>query len=788
MRSRSRRVGAIASSVVALMLVAATGASAADPCPNAAFRTGFGAQLPDCRAYEQVSPEQNQGNAAQPYQPNVGPRPGWTSSDGSNVLYAPVGPSADDVVRGAPFPQVAHRTAAGWTNRPAANGPTPGAQITGLTLSLGNQVLTADRTGFAFVSRLPFTADNTSGLVSRDPYNPTDSFYGVDLARGDRVDWVSRPAQGAPVPGGEQANSMVPVGGSDDLSTLYFASEAVLTDAERVSGRQNIGLYKWQNGTLTPAGVLPDGSLDHGGSSPANIVGVSTFAYYAYVSPVVNAFAHPVADDGKTLLFVSPAAGTDPKQLYLAREGRSTVQISKPANATGSVAGTQGISPAIAADTASTVAAAMSEDGHYVWFSTVDQLTPTAPADPAVTKSYRYDVHAGTLTYLPEVDYVGGATRWLYRTSFDGSHALFEGAGGALKISRVGQAPVTVADGFFDPSTGTTTPPAIDARFSRDGKVLVFTSPIALRGATGHADGTSQLYRYTEDDDRLECVSCGSADATDPGTAAISHWRINGANGSAERVEATTDSRALSDDGGTVFFDTPAALVPEDHNDVNDVYRWHDGTLRLVSSGAAPATAGLTGTGLGGSYFVDSSASGNDVFFTSFQGLVPGDHDSDYDLYDARVNGGFPPPSPPPAPCSGEACKPPANAMPATPVAGSVAFTGSGNLPASTKAKPSTKVAVATLKTVTGSAASLKVRVSTAGSIAVSGPSVKRVSRSAQKAATYTVRVALTAKAKRSLARHSALKVKVKVSFTSKAGATTSKTVTLSFKLAGRAR
>ncbi|HTA34323.1 MAG TPA: hypothetical protein VK721_12960, partial [Solirubrobacteraceae bacterium] len=44
------------SALVAGSLLSAPVALAEAPCPNEAFRTGYSARLPDCRAYERVSP------------------------------------------------------------------------------------------------------------------------------------------------------------------------------------------------------------------------------------------------------------------------------------------------------------------------------------------------------------------------------------------------------------------------------------------------------------------------------------------------------------------------------------------------------------------------------------------------------------------------------------------------------------------------------------------------------------------------------------------------------------
>lgn len=172
-------------------------------CANTAIRVEQNAtQLPDCRAYEQVSPTRKEGNAVEEYGTTYGPDPGWTSPVGDNLIYNVIGPLTENDVRGAPFPQAAQRTASGWTNRPAINGPIAAAPINGQVLELFFQYPTTDRTGLEFSSLLPFTPDNTSGVVSQDPLFGGDDYFSANLARGDRVDWISRPtpAAGPPKP------------------------------------------------------------------------------------------------------------------------------------------------------------------------------------------------------------------------------------------------------------------------------------------------------------------------------------------------------------------------------------------------------------------------------------------------------------------------------------------------------------------------------------------------------------------------------------------------------------
>jgi hypothetical protein len=131
-------------------------------------------------------------------------------------------------------------------------------------------------------------------------------------------------------------------------------------------------------------------------------------------------------------------------------------------------------------------------------------------------------------------------------------------------------------------------------------------------------------------------------------------------------------SRPLSSDGRWAFFNSPDALVPGDVNGRVDAYEYdfETGRVGLLSSGRASSD----------SYFLDASASGRDVFFVTRERLVGWDVDASYDLYDARVGGGFPEPVIPPAACQGDACKTGA-AVPVAPGAvASSGFDGKGDV------------------------------------------------------------------------------------------------------------
>jgi hypothetical protein len=190
-------------------------------------------------------------------------------------------------------------------------------------------------------------------------------------------------------------------------------------------------------------------------------------------------------------------------------------------------------------------------------------------------------------------------------------------------------------------------------RVTPNGQVVVFA---AAGEFAGFGPGAKQIYRWHAGDG-LQRIS--AEPGFDP-TANASIGAYPGLTGNpreelflAHRARANV-GRVMSDDGSRVFFETSEALVNRDVNGVTDVYEWHDGTIRLVS----------TGTG-GKALYHENSADGKTVFFTTFNRVLPDwDHNSKRDLYVARPDGGLPPPPGPPD-CTGESCQSPRSAPPA---------------------------------------------------------------------------------------------------------------------------
>jgi hypothetical protein len=92
-------------------------------------------------------------------------------------------------------------------------------------------------------------------------------------------------------------------------------------------------------------------------------------------------------------------------------------------------------------------------------------------------------------------------------------------------------------------------------------------------------------------------------------------------------AETNIDFGAASNDGTRVYFDTTARLVPEDTDDLSDIYlRTADGTVTLAS----PTPAGV---GEGPHSVVATSRNGLRLLEATAEGLAPGDNPG-FDIYE----------------------------------------------------------------------------------------------------------------------------------------------------------
>jgi hypothetical protein len=137
-------------------------------------------------------------------------------------------------------------------------------------------------------------------------------------------------------------------------------------------------------------------------------------------------------------------------------------------------------------------------------------------------------------------------------------------------------------------------------------------------------DGLSEMYSFEPETSKLVCVSClpdGEVPTSD--------------------VEASLDGLFMSNDGRTFFY-TSDALEARDTDKIHDVYEYTEGKAQLITSGTAAQDRTQKSNDRAGG-FSGVSADGVNAYFSTYETLVPQDENGSFQkFYDARVDGGFP--------------------------------------------------------------------------------------------------------------------------------------------------
>ena len=680
--------------MVALVVVASL-------LPGIAF-----ANLPDGRVYDEVSPANKNGNVVNnPFTEleHTGSF-GLVAADGNAAAFVGSG-AMGAATSGMISDYVSRRSSAGWVTESAVPRILKPLEI---IATEGPRELTPS----ADFSKFLFTAYGLFG--SAEPLGEFSS-TNIFLSTNPMVEptWLARPTITDPIPApghNEFVHDYFIAGATPDLNTVYFTSSGTLVpeDESRAphvgngQGNGAWGFYEWHEGALRNAGALPDGTISPYGAVPAALAAAGDFERgQDNWTGQARALDNEVSADGSRAFFVSPdpssGAPTIP-ELYVrvsSPGGGKRTELVSQSQLPGHQGETAPHGPlnvstdAIQGENQARTYAYASSDGSHVFLQSVDQLTAAAPVD-GLPKEYDFDVETEALTYLP------GAVGAIVAVSPDGSDFIFEnkssgtdeldlwqaGPGGG-QVTTIAQLPgPSSSAGEFSGSLDVS-----DARSSADGSVFVFRTNSPIPGAFNNQAGYAEVYRYAVDGHELTCVSCPPVGTTASGDAQVSYDSIGPGkeNGFESEPTSTLDTRVLSADGRRVFFDTPDALVTQDTNGARDVYEWENGEVHLISLGKSSNN----------SYVLDSSANGADAFFTTDSGLVPGDLDNGYDVYDARIP--HPGDNPPPValPCEGEVCQGPPSTPTLLGVPASAAFNGAGNVINAAPAKTTVKHRVA---------------------------------------------------------------------------------------------
>lgn len=607
--------------------------------------------LPDCRAYEMVSPPEKGGLSVieSSFKTHV-------AADGNAVTFPARG--GFGVIEGAAFDAdyIARRTALPGTNGWATRGINPSTRTTTILALVGNalptyEIFNPDLSSGIYRSWRPLTEDSSTAQVA--------NIYLIDNPGDAGVSPHLLTAGSAPVPSSWSilAKAFATpklAGASTDLSHVVFESKVDLTAdtpsypeicelTEGVVGCPR-HLYESADGVVRLVGRIPVGlgtfCDDEAGPSceaaPSSQAGIEGDYYWEKMT----------SSDGSRILFQTPV-NPEGGRIYLREDGIRTYQVNASEN--------PGSEPARAALWSA------SRDGSRDFFTTSEQLLPED--EDTSDDLYMYEVekpagHRLTLISIGANEGVG-----VVDASDNGHYVYFFASLGNLYAWHEGSLSYIGAIGNPQLNTPRTAHAGDQqqqstARISSDGRYLLFASDNNhdLVGQGGLAspihDGPREFYLYDSQSGRLECASC------DPSGPGEFQAEISAVAGGLASGHPLNRSAALSANGRYVFFTTKDALLPEDTNGAPDAYEFDSrtGAVHLISSGTSPT----------GSFFINASADGRNVFFTTDQRLSGWDTDGGADLYDARIDGGLPEPLPIPASCAGESCR---TAPPAPPPA-----------------------------------------------------------------------------------------------------------------------
>jgi len=509
-------------------------------------------------------------------------------------------------------------------------------------------------------------------------------------------------------------------------------------------------VYQWDNGVLSLAGVLPDGTVPDAGSD------------------LVPALYRSAMSADATRLVFTASSQYGPSQLFMRVDGSRTVWISQPELSDATQDGS---------NQSGATLQAVTPDGHTVFFTTDAGLV-----DGDVNGStdlYRYTDSPdpsgpGNLTMISHDGGLDGAE--IMGMSDDGQRVYYHTTAGQVFVwdhgtTRLITGGVQFPGNFTDGLGVMASEPGL-ARVTPDGRDLAFAlgSPSVTDVLGNVTNGHREMYLYSLESGRLQCVSCPSG----PATADVA-IQPDVTSDSPQPINAGFRPRFLSD-RGNVFFSTAEALVPEDRNGVSDTYEYDPGTgsVRLVS----------TGTGSDPTEFADASASGDDVFLLTRQRLASSDHDDLVDVYDAREGSSLPAPPPPgPAPCVEDACQGSPTASPPNKTFGSATFDQSD-----AGASRAAGLAVRRHLTVRGAAASLRVKLSAAGALTWRGTGLRPGSIKRGRGGTYRVIVRLTRVARAKLRRSGSYTTVVHLTFVAAGGDEVKRTTRITFTAVRKGR
>ncbi len=750
--------------LLSLLVVSAAAVAAGDAneafCPNETLES-FRATLPDCRAYELVTPPYKEGALLKELDA--------VSPDGSRAIltsFGDFGEAQGEPGLGSTYELT--RGSSGWTETgidlPAFQFPWD--RFLDATPDLSSTLWEAREASQSLLALDFWVRESDGALHDLGPLLPPSETVGP-------------PGLGPP-PGLSPAGTFVTYrGASNDLSRILFTSAEGRWPGDTTQQEAD-SLYEYtagQGGPPVAVGVGDGGSL----IGECGVDLGSTVAGGGRSSSAVSA-------DGSVVFFTVRGKDDEPcplsqptvDELFARIDGSSTVAISEPSSNAGwctEVSCVENTSAANeAADFRDAEYVGASSDGSKVFFTSTQQLTNGASEDGAPSDSatvnkglgcgetsgpggcnlYEAELGEEPITKEPHLKHLallsGGSpdpqVQGVVSVSEDGSHVYFV-AKGVLTGSETNKFGDTAHAGknnlYVAYPAGTVTFIATltsESKAELEAKEAESCTPLA---EPENKECVERLEREFKEKNSLDAADWGGGEGKGAATAtpegrflvfpSVAHltpddtstarqiFRYDSQTGELVRVsigeggfndDGNTDTLpagipfnpvavgrvarlpyAISFDGAFVVFQSADGLTPgalnaqptsESGTFAQNVYEYHDGGVSLISDGQDTSTVGENES----SVRVDGmTGSGGDIFFRAADPLVPRDGDTQVDLYDARVDGGFPFEQSPVG-CQGDGCQGALTEAPVLSSPGSASYSGPGNVPPkiNTAAKP----------------------------------------------------------------------------------------------------
>lgn len=730
--------------MVVLLVISVTPATASEGCSNEARREEQGAAgraLPDCRAYELVSPAympspdyRHYSEGVAPFSPtslfprqpvNLPPVETGVSAarDGNATLFTSREPNSQAL---GDSTNLSRRGPNGWTGE---NIEPPQSRVGFLCLASGYVGHSANLDQIAFEDGW---RENSQGSANAPeicgheeprlvPGEPEDS---ANLFLRDTVSGSFQLVNLTP-PGVESYDPFLDAMSADG-SHLVFQSKAQLTpDAPSTVGVCVYGdIYVWSAAALHLLTVLPDGTPVTGTLASAIPAECGSVPFSS--AETTNA----ISANGERILFYAGgefvyAAGEQLKHrdtpayfgggLYLRENPDAEQSALNGAHECTEPTKACTIQIDVAEGSGSSGNGQFefqwaSADTSKIFFTDEEKLTSDSTAQAGKPDLYEYDIEKPQGERLTDLTVNAGEPAdvlGVSGASEDGSYVYFVAQGvltGSQENNHHAKAEAGKPNLYLRHAGATTfiatlsaeggnrcdwAQYCLTARVSSNGAFLAFDSLDSLTGYDNHpvhpedckaltevsGSPCMEIFRYAAaggESGELTCVSCNPTGAPPASEFAWSSIEMPGEAGAGEHKRALQLSHNVSD-SGEVFFDSIEKLVPTDENETWDVYQYDGGEgssaqLHLMSSGKSEVP----------SYFADATPNASDVFFFTAQPLVRSDTRSDFDVYDARVGGGFAEPLIPQ--CEAEGCRPTYPGAPGSSSPASASFEGKGNV------------------------------------------------------------------------------------------------------------